>query len=143
MEKGEISVEERLNRLESLAFGLEDRIVNRLFALLKGESIPDSEVTENKTEEEIKDDRKEEEDENENGKEIDDIFIERKKDKRNKRLSGRVKLDWEKEKEDVFMPRTFVQNLNYIFQFAVESKRSKAKYIEQSSNVFGKKESVG
>jgi len=101
MEKGEISVEER-----------------------QRETVPDSEVTDNKKEEESKDDRKEEEDENENGKEIDDIFIERKKDKRNKRLSGRVKLDWEKEKEDVFMPRTFVQNLNYIFQFAVESKRS-------------------
>ena len=100
-------------------------------------------IKDNKKEEEIKEDRKEEENENENEKEIDDIFIERKKDKKTKRLSGRVKLDWEKDKEDVFKPRTFVQNLNYIFQFAVESKRSKAKYIEQSNNVFGKKELVG
>ena len=135
MEKGELSVDERLSRLESLAFGIEDRIVNRLFALLKGESVPDSEVKDTKKEEEIKEDREEEEIENENEKEIDDMFIERKKDKKTKRLSGRVKLDWEKDKEDVFKPRTFVQNLNYIFQFAVESKRSKAKYIEQSSNV--------
>ena len=48
MEKGELSVEERLNRLESLAFGIEDRIVNRLFALQKRETVPDSEVTDNK-----------------------------------------------------------------------------------------------
>ena len=149
MEKGEISVEERLNRLESLTVGLEDRIVSRLFALLyKGDSVPDSEdeVKDTKKEEESKEERKEEEIEDENEKEIDDIFIERKKDKKTKRLSGRVKLDWEKDKEDVFnvfKPRTFVQNLNYIFQFAVESKRSKAKYIEQSNNVFGKKELVG
>ena len=137
MEKVDLSVDERLSRLESLAVGMEDRIVSKLFALLyKGES-------EVKKEEEVKEDRKEEEMENENEKEMDDSFMERKKDKKTKRLSGRVKLDWEKDKEDVFKPRTFVQNLNYIFQFAVESKRSKAKYIEQSNNVFGKKELVG
>ena len=44
MEK-ELSTEERLSRLESLAFGIEDRIVTRLFALLKGETMPqDSEI---------------------------------------------------------------------------------------------------
>ncbi len=137
-----------MNRLENLALGIEDRIVDRLFALVKGESVKKTvHYLIKKEEVEIKDDKREEEEENVNEKETDDIFIENKREnKKNKRLSGQFSLDWEKEKAEVIdsiKPRTFVQNLNYIFQFAVESKRSKATYIEQSNNVFGKKDLVG
>ncbi len=42
-------------------------------------------------------------------KEVDDIFsIKRRNNKKDKRLSGKFSLDWDKEKEEMFKPRTFI-----------------------------------
>ena len=64
------------------------------------------------------------------------------KKKKSRRLTGNYEQDGIGA-ESAWKTRTFVQNLSYIFQYAAEGKRSKAKYVEQANNVFGRKELSG
>ena len=61
-----------------------------------------------------------------------------------RRLSGDFTMDIKngKMKREVNLQvdrKSFIQQLNHVYQFAVESKKTKTRYVDASSNIFGRK----
>ena len=149
----ERTIEERLKLLEEVVMGMEGRLIEQMHEIYR--PLTDAIEKHLMVKVDAKKAEKETELKQEDATELpqpefpehsmlrEDKPEKTEKSKAKSRLSGKFDVDWDGEKEKEWKPRTFVQNLNYIFQYAVESKRSKAKYIEQSNNVFGKRDLAG
>ena len=127
-------MEERISNLEET--------MKRILSLLEQRPALDSE---RENDIEIEEDQAEEQNNKDaDADEEEETRMPTSKGESRRRLSGDFTMDIKngKMKREVNLQvdrKSFIQQLNHVYQFAVESKKTKTRYVDASSNIFGRK----